>query len=238
MPERLRAWVLAMRWHDLLFAHWPIPAERLRALVPPQLELDTFGGSAWLGIVPFRMSHVRARGLPPLPGASAFPELNVRTYVHRRGHAGVWFFSLDASHRLAVRTARALFALPYFDADMRCARAADGSIEYACRRTHRGAPAAAFAARYGPIGEVAHAEPGSLAHFLTARFCLFTAGARGAVRRCDIAHAPWPLQPARWEPQECAMTKLLGIALPASPPILHFARRVDVRAAWPRRARP
>ena len=126
MADRPRAWVMAMRWHDLLFAHWPIPAERLRALVPPQLELDTFAGSAWLGIVPFRMSRVRLRGLPPLPGAAAFPELNVRTYVRHRGERpGVWFFSLDADQPLAVEGARRLFHLNYQWAEMSSTRAGE-----------------------------------------------------------------------------------------------------------------
>lgn len=69
---------MAQVWHDLLFAHWPMDPALMRARVPPALELDTFDGAAWLGVVPFRMSGVRLRGLPALAGLSAFPELNVR----------------------------------------------------------------------------------------------------------------------------------------------------------------
>ena len=110
-----------MCWHDLLFAHWSFPPEAIAGLLPktePALELDTFGGRAWLGIVPFRMSGIHVRGWPPVPGTTAFPELNVRTYVRVGDQAGVWFFSLDAASRLAVRVARRQFHLPYFDADM------------------------------------------------------------------------------------------------------------------------
>ena len=96
-------------WHDLLFAHWPVGVEELRALIPAQLEIDTFGRQAWLGVVPFRMSGVRARGTIAMPRLSRFPELNVRTYVVRDGKPGVWFFSLDAANRLAVWAARAAF---------------------------------------------------------------------------------------------------------------------------------
>src|SRR5882672_8440647 len=85
-------WVMAQAWHDLLFAHWPISVERMRAAVPRGLELDTFDGRAWLGIVPFRMTGVRVRWTPSLPRISAFPELNVRTYVRCGDRPGVLFF--------------------------------------------------------------------------------------------------------------------------------------------------
>src|SRR5258708_39761925 len=113
-------------WHDLLFAHWAWPGESVRALIPPELELDTFNGHAWVGVIPFWMSRVHVRGLPPIPTAGTFPELNVRTYVRgaKRGTStqekpGVYFFSLDAASILAVLGARAWVGLPYFYADMR-----------------------------------------------------------------------------------------------------------------------
>jgi len=110
LPER--PWIMTQTWHDLLFAHWPVDKERLRAKLPPGIALDLFDGQAWLGVVPFRMSNVAPRGLPALPWVSAFPELNVRTYVTRDGKPGVYFFSLDAANPLAVQTARTLFHLP------------------------------------------------------------------------------------------------------------------------------
>src|SRR5437867_5100192 len=115
-PLPSRPWVTTMRWHDLLFLHWPVRPEIIRPLIPNGLELDTFDGAAWIGVVPFRMTGVRLRWLPPLPGISAFPELNVRTYVRVRDRPGVYFFSLDAGSRTAVAMARAWFHLPYFHA--------------------------------------------------------------------------------------------------------------------------
>lgn len=220
-------------WHDLLFAHWPVAPAALRPLVPPGLELDLHDGAAWVGIVPFRMSGVRVRGLPPLPGAAAFPELNLRTYVRRGGRGGVWFFSLDAASRLAVRAARAWFALPYFDAEMRCNARDDGTVEYASRRTHRGAAPAELRARYRPVGAPERAAPGSLAAFLTERYALFTVRG-GRVLAGEIHHPPWPLQPAAAELERETLAAASGIALPAAPPLLHFARRLDV-LIWPLR---
>ena len=225
---------MGMRWEDLLFAHWPVAPAVLRPLLPAGLGLDTFEGRAWLGVVPFRMNAVRGRCLPRLPGATTFPELNVRTYVTAGGRPGVWFFSLDAAHRLAVRVARRTFHLPYFDADMTCRNDGD-VVAYASCRTHRGAPPAQFVGRYRPVGPVAPTGPGSLDAFLTERYCLYAASPGGTIRRGEIHHAPWPLQPAEAEFEALDMTAQFGVALPDVPPLLHFARRLDVVAWLPRR---
>jgi len=234
---------MAMRWLDLLFAHWPVDAAALRPLIPEGLELDTFDGQAWLGIVPFRMDGVRPPWCPPLPWVSAFAELNVRTYVRvpgggdSRGHSkpGVWFFSLDAANPLAVRTARLTFHLPYFDARMRIEER-DGWVRYDSRRTHRGAPPGVFRARYRPVSEPYLSEPGTLEHWLTERYCLYAADRRGRVYRGDIHHVPWPLQPAEAEIEEDTLTSPLGapgtaLERPDVAPLLHFVRRLEV-VAW------
>jgi len=206
-----------MRWHDLLFMHWPIEADSLRPLVPPVLSLDTFDGSAWLGIVPFRTTDVRPRFLPAVPALSDFPELNLRTYVTAEGKPGIWFFSLDAHNPVAVRLARATFHLPYFDAEMSC-RASENGVLYRSVRMHRGAPRAEFAARYGPSGDPFESVPGTLENFLTERYCLYAADKRGNARRGGIHHHLWPLRPAEAEVRTLAMTEQLGVALPQTDP--------------------
>src|SRR5258707_3933853 len=132
-------WVMAQSWHDLLFAHWRMDAAVLRAQIPRALEIDTFEGQAWIAVVPFRMSGVRPRLAPAIPGLSAFPELNVRTYVTAEGKPGVWFFSLDAANAIAVAAARATFHLPYFLARMSCEERG-GWIRYERERTDCRAP--------------------------------------------------------------------------------------------------
>lgn len=221
-------------WHDLLFAHWPLDPAVLRPLLPPGLHVDTFGGQAWVGVVPFGMREVYPRGTFAMPGLSAFLELNVRTYVtDREGPAakpGVWFFSLDAASRLAVRTARRWFHLPYFDADMQLATVGD-AVRYASRRTHRGAPPAELRADYAATGPVRLARPGTLEHWLTERYCLYTVGRRGALLRGEIHHPPWPLQPAEADFDVNTMARAAGIVLPADAPLAHFAKSIDV-AVW------
>jgi uncharacterized protein YqjF (DUF2071 family) len=229
---------MRMRWHDLLFIHWRVDPALLRPLIPASLELDSFDGSAWLGIVPFWMSGIRARCAPPIPGLSRFPEVNVRTYVTAGGKPGVWFFSLDATNRVAVRAARWMFHLNYLDAAIRCdVDAATDRVDYTCRRTHRGAPPADFDATYAPCGEPFTAQPRSLDHFLTERYCLYAASPQGHTFRGEIAHVPWPLQPARLELRVNRMVEPLGFSLPTAVPAEHvrFAERLDVVAWLPER---
>jgi uncharacterized protein len=220
-PLPRRPWVGRQSWHDLLFAHWPVPAAAVRRLVPAGLEIDEHQGTSWVGVVPFRMTGVTARGLPDLPGLSAFAELNVRLYVVRDGKPGVWFLSLDAASAAAVWTARRFFHLPYFHARMSVS--GDGEIRYASER--RAAPVR-FSARYWPTGPASEARPGTLEHFLTERYCLY-AQAEDGLRRLEIHHPPWPLQPAA---AEIACNELLAphdLQVSGSP-VLHFARRLDV----------
>lgn len=199
----------------------------MRALVPASLELDLFEGRAWIGVVPFRMTRMGPRILPPIPGLSSFPEINVRTYVTRGGKPGVWFFSLDATKKLAVRVARRFFHLPYFDARISCEREGE-AVAYRSERTHADAPPARFSARYAPAGGVFHAKPGSIDHWLTERSCLYSLGGDGAPRRVDIEHAPWPLQPATARIDENTMAEPIGLVLSGPPAHVHFARRLDV----------
>lgn len=224
LPDR--PWIWRQTWHDLLFAHWPVPAAELRPLVPPQLTIGEYGGTSWVGLVPFRMTGVTLRGLPGLPGLSAFPEMNLRLYVERDGRAGVWFISLDAAHALAVWTARHLVHLPYYRARMSVGHEGD-LVRYASERRGRG-PRVALRATYRPTGPVFAATPGSLAHFLTERYCLFTETRDGTLRRLDIHHAPWPLQPAEAAFDTNLVAEPQGIPLPSTPPVLYFSRRIDV----------
>ncbi|HKV62680.1 MAG TPA: DUF2071 domain-containing protein [Candidatus Acidoferrum sp.] len=226
-PLPVGPWVMAQSWHDLLFAHWPVDAAVLRPLIPQQLLIDTFAGQAWLAVVPFRMTGVRLRGAPAVPWFSAFPELNVRTYVTCDGKPGVWFFSLDAGNLLAVAIARAWFHLPYFRARMHC-KDHDGWIHYHSERTHRGAPAGLLKGQYRPVGEACAPSTGTLEHFLVERYCLYTADASGRIICGEIHHTPWPLQLAEAEFVGNTMAEGAGVTLPQRKPLFHFSRRQDV----------
>lgn len=229
LPDR--AWHMTMSWLDLLFAHWSFAPDQIRPLIPAGLELDTYEGRAWVGVVPFRMEHVGPRGLNWLPGVSAFPELNVRTYVVAGGKPGVWFFSLDAASTVAVRSARTGFHLPYFRAIMSCEQRDEGWIEYRSERRHPDQPAGVFEGRYRGVGEVYRSTPGSLESWLTERYCLYAQDRDGRIRRGEIHHEPWPLQRGEAELETCTVADGWGIKLPDQAPLLHFVKRIDV-VAW------
>ena len=229
-PAPSGQWLMTQSWHDLLFAHWPVDERALREKLPAGLQLDTFDGQAWVGIVPFRMTNVAPRGVPPIPFVSAFLELNVRTYVTLHDKPGVYFFSLDASSSLAVAAARTLFHLPYFAATM-SVDAQGGRFVYASSRQTRMDGAAEFAATYRPIGSVQKPQPGSLEYFLTERYCLYTVDRQFRAKRLEIHHPPWPLQVAEATIAVNTMADAAGIRLPSTEPLLHFVRRQDM-VAW------
>jgi uncharacterized protein YqjF (DUF2071 family) len=216
---------MAQTWDDLLFAHWPVDARELEAHLPAGLELDRHDGVAYLGITPFRLTGLRLRGTVPLPRISSFLELNVRTYVTAGGKPGIWFFSLDASSRLAVEGARRVYRLPYFHAAMRSARRG-ARIDYRCARRDASRPHV-FEGAYEPVGEPQPAPPGSLEAFLVERYCMYSADKRGRLYRAQIHHPPWPLQGAGAEVDLNTMPPD-GISLVGDPSLLHFSGRQDV----------
>ena len=227
MPET--PWAMTQTWRDLLFAHWTVDPAALRAKVPRQFELDLFDGTAWVAVVPFRMTNVAPRAVPSLPWISEFPELNVRTYVRVGGKPGVCFFSLDAGSRPAVWAARSWFNLPYFAASMSVS--ADGdTIHYHSRRSGD-AGGAVLDATYRPSGAPFEPANGSLEHFLTERYCLYHVSRLGAPYRLEIHHPPWTLQRADAEFTRNTMAAAAGLPLPDSMPLLHFSRRQDI-VAW------
>lgn len=216
-------------WETLLFLHWRVPAEALRPLIPDALEVDTFDGSAWVGLVPFTMKGVRLAWLPAVPGTSDFHETNLRTYVHHKGRdPGVWFFTLEAAAWLPVQVARAGWHLPYHHARMSLERGADGVIDYATERLSPPPLPAHFKGRYRPEGKPSPATPGTLEHFLAERYYLFADTGGGRIQRGQVHHTPYPLQRATvlsWEESICAAC---GVPRPEAEPLAHYAEGVDV----------
>jgi uncharacterized protein YqjF (DUF2071 family) len=214
---------MGQTWDDLLFVHYRVPIETLRPLVPEGLELQEHSGTGWLSVTPFVITGLRARGLLPLPYASSFRELNVRTYVTRDEKPGIWFFSLDASSQIAVEAARRLYRLPYFRADISVRRLGEDLL-YDCSR----GAGKAFSAAYRAEGATFNAGPGSLEHFLTERYCLY-AEHEGALYRAEIHHGPWPLQPAK---ARIDLNTMPPVKVSQEDPLVHYSARQDV-VIWP-----
>ncbi len=219
-------WAMTQTWHNLLFAHWPLPPDLLRPHIPPELEIDTFDGNAWLGIIPFRLTGVRLRAWPEVPLVGSFSEINVRTYVTHGGKSGVFFLSLDADNRIGVALARPWFRLAYHYSRIRFEQARCDRVDFRSRRVKgRDATSAHFAATYGPCYEPSFtAQPGTLEQWLTERYCYYSVSRSHQIYRCEIHHAPWQLQRAQARIEENTMALSHGIQLPTTQPLLHYSR--------------
>ncbi|XEC96570.1 YqjF family protein [Paenibacillus tarimensis] len=228
-PVPSKPWIMKQNWNKVLFAHWPMDAGILEPLIPRGLKLDVFEGRAWIGIVPFYMDGIRGRGLPPIPFLSEFPELNVRTYVTAGGKPGVYFFSLDAANRMAVKAAKWFYRLPYYFAEI-SVKQEDTKIIYSCDRADAGGNCR-FDGIYWPVSPQYIAEQGTLDYWLTERYCLYTEH-RNRLFRCDIVHEPWQLQQAEAVIHHNTMIDLNGITLPESKPLLHYSERAEVFTWW------
>lgn len=217
-------WRWRQSWRDLAFIHYRASAETLRVKIPAGLNLQEFDGSAWIGLVAFRMSGVMRRPFPAVPGFSSFPELNLRTYVKADGKPGVWFFSLDADSLPIVFGGRRIYGLPYFHARMshRCDDEWIGFTSERCDGQAR------FAARYRSIGDPKFPKAGTFEHWMAERYCLYAGGAGRGLRRVEVHHAPWPVQRAEVSILENSICAAAGINALGAEPVCHFSSGVDV----------
>jgi uncharacterized protein YqjF (DUF2071 family) len=228
---------MRQRWFHLGFLHWAVDPTLLAPLLPPGLQVDTWQGKAYVGVVPFTVRGTRPPFMPPVPWLSSFHEVNLRTYVHRRGHdPGVWFFSLDASSWLTVWGARAVYKLPYFRATIALERSHGGAISFSSRRNGSGA-SPRFACSYEPAGPSGEARPGTLEFFLIERYLLYSwDGSR--LRSARVAHAPYQCAPARILDLAQDLTGSIGVPFDHhEPTLVHYADQVDVRIYAPSRVR-
>lgn len=217
LPER--NWLMRQTWEHLLFIHYPMAEKALRERIPPELEIDTYDGSAWIGVVPFDMKGVTPRGFPAPSLLSDFPEINVRTYVIKDGKPGVWFFSLDITNPLAVWVARTFFHLPYYRASIQV-DAREAEIHYREERTDR-----IFDGTYRPQQPVQFSRE-SFEHWSTERYCLYTTHRKGRLYRGDIHHRPWPLQKAELDIKTNTLTDPFPVGSPH--PSILYSRSIDV----------
>jgi hypothetical protein len=225
------------RWRNLLFVHWRVPPAEIAPLIPRPLAVDTYDGSAWIGLVPFHICGLRPWWSPPVWGISSFHETNVRTYVHWRGQdPGVWFFSLDAANSLAVTIARWRWRLPYYRAHMQLLRSGS-KISYASERSVSGGKGprvdleAAIGEPINSAGEgaaVGHALPGTFEHFLVERYLLYAQGPNQSLTQGRVYHTPYPLRTAKIRRLEETLVEPLGLAPRSAPDHVLFSEGVDV----------
>jgi hypothetical protein len=231
-------WLISQSWNDLLFAHFAIDPPTLRRLVPDALTLDLYDGVAWLTVSPCCTSHLRPSGIPPLPGFSFFPQVNLRTYVTLQGKPGVLYFSVDAANLSVVWFARTFFRMQFWHAAIQISGATiqarpsqDQSIYFRSSRLNsRATQPSKLDVVYAPEGNPWRARRGSLDEFLTERYCVYSWNRR-TYYRTEVHHQPWPLQRASVEIRANSIANSLGLALPAKPDLCHFSRSLKM-LAW------
>lgn len=218
--ERIRGY---QKWRSLLFLHWPVPVETIRRLVPGSLEIDTYDGVAYVGVVPFSMFGVRP-GWWPAAWAFDFLETNVRTYVVRDGQPGVYFFSLDAANGLAVWAARQFWGLPYFHAEMSLKTSGD-EVTYHTKRHGTGAK---HDVRYRVGQALEQSHPDSLEFFFLERYLLFVER-RNTLYSGQVHHSPYPAHTAEVLEIEDTLLTATGISnCQGLPAFAHYSPGVDV----------
>ena len=217
-----------MDWLQATFFHWPIAKEALRARLPTTLEVETFDGSAWIGVVAFRMHDVRLRGVPPPLALRTFGEVNVRTYVRSNDSAGVWFFSLDAADPFMVQLGRDLIRVPYHLAAIALDESPRGITYRSVRRSDR----AAFNAEC-VIGEPVE-TPTQRDRWFVERYCFYTEDSARKLVRGDVVHDPWPLRSGSARIDENTLLRPLEFEVDGDP-IVHYSQGVSVRTMLPRR---
>jgi hypothetical protein len=227
------------RWRSLLFVHWEVPLAVLRRHVPPELEIDTFQGKAYVTLIPFDIPEVRPfKVLPGVPTAARFLETNLRTYVKHGGEGGIWFFSLEAESTLAVAGARFAYGLPYFRADMRMESSGPGgNVHYRSQRLAPGPRPADLTVDYIAGEPIGVAAPGTLEHFLVERYTLFSQHWALGLVRANVRHQPYPLRRATVSALTESLTRAAGLTdLGARAPDL-YSDGVDVDIFAPERVR-
>jgi len=229
-PEPVTRAVMVQQWQDLSYIHWRYEPEEVKALLPPGVEVDTFDGSAWVGLIPFSMRNIGLPGMPPVPYFGSFPEVNVRTYVKCNGVPGVWFFSLDVNRFLPALVARTTYLLPYCWGSAENHR--DGDIISA--HVHRRWPHGASTSLRLEIGEPIE-QPDELSVFLSARWGLYSIGLRNGVRYAPVDHERWPLYSANLLSLNDTLVIASGLTAPQGNPHVMFSPGVSVRVGLPRR---
>jgi len=217
-------WKWRQSWLDLAFIHYRIDAKQLSDRLPVGLKLQEFDGSAWVGVVPFRMAGVMRRPFPDMPHFSTFPEVNLRTYVECEGKPGVWFFSLDADSWPVVFGGKKFYHLPYHSAKMQ-QEFNDGWFLFSSRRR---SGECELDVRYRPIGEVFFPVQGTFEHWATERYCLYSHSPRHGVSRVEVHHAPWPLQRADVVMQKSGVLSAVGLTPLNEEPVCHYSTGVHV----------
>ena len=231
-PNPVKRAVMTQRWTDLAYLHWEYEPSVIQAMLPAGLEVDTFEGSAYVGLIPFSMRDVGLPKLPPVPYFGSFPEVNVRTYVKRNGIPGVWFFSLDVNRLAPALVARTTYLLPYCWGKA-LNELVGSTLSTSVRRRWPDVASTKIEVQVGAKIE----QPDELSNFLTARWGLYSKGIGSSLMYAPVDHEPWTLHSASLTHLEDSLIVRAGIPAPTGEPHVMFSPGVSVRIGMPHRSK-
>lgn len=230
-PAPVQHPVMKQQWRDLAYIHWAYEPAVVQALLPEGIDVDTFDGKAWVGLIPFSMRNISFPFIPPVPYFGSFPEVNVRTYVKRNGVPGVWFFSLDVNRLIPAVFARTTYFIPYCWGKASHKKVEVKLITSVARRW----PSKSSSHIELSIGERIE-SPSDLAHFLSARWGLYSKGFGGKLRYAPVDHEQWQLYEASIVGLDDHLVTAAGLPAPTGEAHVMFSPGVSVRIGKPRKA--
>lgn len=225
-PIPSRNWIMRQTWNNLLFLHWPISPKQLQPFIPSPLQIDIFNQYAWIGIIVFCMGGIYPRGFSLKSLTPKFKEINVRTYVLLNGKPGVYFLSLDVPDWASLTIAKRWYHLPYHPAKVSIQKEEQTFHCLSIRNGKANSPIS-FNGKFKPISEVFFPQEGTLEHWLTERYCLYSTKTGDDIYCGEIHHRPWPLQIAEAEISHNTMFSPFEWDLSDVKPISHYAEGMD-----------
>ncbi len=197
MPSRPRPFFTA-RWSNLLFLTFEAAEQLVRGHLPPGVAPDRWNGATHVSLVALQLSDIRVRGWR-VPGFSAHPQVNFRTYVRYRGEPGVCFLRQLVPSRLIAAVGRWRYGEPFRAMPVRSrVTAVDTEV-----RAEYGIGSAATGWHVRVTGSQAARvpSPGSAEHYFTERVLGCRAarggGGGGGLTIFRVEHPPWAVRAVR-----------------------------------------
>lgn len=225
-PLPSKNWVMKHTWSNLLFLHWPIHPSKLRPYIPSPLQIDTYDGFAWLGVVVFVIEGIYLRGLSNISLVPIIQEVNVRTYVRYGEKTGVYFLSLDANHWSTYTIAKHWYRLFYHPAKISI-QDKENIFHIESIRKGKAETPIMLKGMYTPLAAEYIPKVGMVDHWVTERYCLYSTRNGKDIYCAKIHHRPWVLQQAEFEIETNTLFMPFYMDLRGAKPIAHFSKGVD-----------
>ncbi|HJQ69938.1 MAG TPA: DUF2071 domain-containing protein [Blastocatellia bacterium] len=205
---------------NLLFINYSVPPDRLRPLVPDELELDTSTDKAgrevaFVSAVAFHVAELRSSLLPIV--RPSFDQVNYRTYVNAGEGPAVYFFHMNVNSRM-ISAATIMLGMPVSHEEIEIVTepasvTPDTMIrEVRCRVSDEGR--AGLEADIEVVGRQASVGPQDEAvppHFIVERPIGYVKSAADGIMKITVEHPPLDAITARANRVRAPELEALGV---------------------------